>query len=249
MWDCAVRLSPTADLTTVLAQAAAALMEQSSRWDCVIRVTIEPDGDACETGHFVDIEVEGSAVWAELSPWPSRFGGAIPHQLDVELELAGWVLQREGADPDPIDCLCKMPELWTEEQAVSAMLPSRRLVAFADTDELRSWASRVVHAIDRVLAPRSRRWFLSGQADAIAGGALADHPRNRSGEFFGRFTVDMGELLVSSEWERAVWPAGSESAFVVCQMGLHQYHERPCPLPPVCDPGPWGGDFGEGDPW
>lgn len=218
-----------------LVRMVEALMEVSCRWDCRVRCTIEPDGNACETGHFVDLEIEQYAVWADMSPWPARFGGAIPDRLDAELELAGWVLRREGADPDPLDCVCKMPELWSDDQRESAQLPARRLVAFGDTDDLGSWASRLVHAIERILAPSSSRWYLSCGADALQGGRLADHPGSQRGEFFGRWSVDLGDVLASGDWERAVWPLDSESALLVCAMGLHQYHERPCPAPPhVC---------------
>lgn len=105
-WDYAVRWQAAADRVLLLGRCVATLMAVSSRWECTIQMVIEPDGDACETGHFVEIEIERDAVWADMSPWPSRFGGAIPHLLDVELGLAGWVLHRAGGDPDPIDCVC-----------------------------------------------------------------------------------------------------------------------------------------------
>lgn len=199
-------------------------------------MSIEPDGDACETGHFVEVGIEGVAVWADMTPWPARFGGAVPHQLNIELGLAGWVVQRDGADPDPIDCVCGIPEFWSDEDRAMAALPARRLVAFGDTDDVGSWAARVVHAIDRVLAPRSSRWFVTGTAEALQGGALADHPRNGRGEFFGRWNVDLAEVQQPGACERAVWPMGTESAALVCAMGLHQYHEGPCPeVLPTCE--------------
>ena len=238
--DHAIRVAQGADPVDVLVQAVSAASEVSARWGCSVGISVEPDGDACETGHFVEIEVQGAAVWADLTPWPDRFGGAIPHRLLAELELAGWLMVRESADPDPIDSVRKVPELMTDEDHAVAQLPAPRLVIFTDTDDVRSWAVRLVHAIERVLAPRSPRWFLCARALADIGGPLADHPHNVSGEFWGQWAFDLGEVIDPHRWERAVWPADSEGAALACRLGLHQYHERPCVYPrTIADTDPW----------
>lgn len=230
-WDTAIRLTGDADPAGVLARLARVLIDSATRWGCSVSVSIEPDGDACETGHFVDITAEQGAIWADLTPWPNRFGGAIPHLLDVELELAGWILQRDGVDPDPVNWVNEMPEFMTEDQLVASGLPARRLVAFSDDEDLDSWAARCEHAVNRVLAPRSNRWFLTADASALSGSSLLDHPYNRSGEFYGLWSVDLGRVLKVGEWERAVWPAFSEAANIACANGLHHYHEPPCLRP------------------
>jgi hypothetical protein len=238
-FDHAIRVADGADPVDVLVQAVTAASAVSTRWDCTVVISVEPDGDACETGHFVEIEVHGAAVWADLTRWPARFGGAIPHRLLTELGLAGWVMVREGGDPDPIDSVCKVPELMTDDDRAVALLPAPRLVVFTDTDDVRSWAVRVAHAIERVLAPRSSRWFLESSAQAETGGALADHPRNASGADWGHWAFDLGEVIEPHHWERAIWPADSEGAWTACRLGLHQYHERPCPHPrTAADTGP-----------
>ena len=235
-WHHAVRLAASCDPVYVLTGLVAACIELASRWDCTIGLSIEPDGDVSETGHFVEVGIEGSAVWADMSPWPGRFGGAIPARLHAELDLAGWLTVSEGADPDPIRNLHDLAEMRTPEQQESTELPVRRLVTFGDTGDLTSWSLRVAHAIERVLAPRSNRWYLTGSAEATIGGALAGHPSNRPGEFDGAWTVDLGQLLVPGDWVRAVWPSGSEGAYQACMRGLHQYHE------PLCLPRSEGGD-------
>jgi hypothetical protein len=55
-------LTAAADPVAVLVGAVEALMVVSSRWGCRVSLSIEPDGDACETGHFVEVEIEGVAV-------------------------------------------------------------------------------------------------------------------------------------------------------------------------------------------
>lgn len=226
--DSAVRLSADAEPTIVLARIARRLIDVAARWDCTITVNIEPDGDACDTGHFINIETEHGAIWADMTPWPQRFDGAIPRALDAELDAAGWILKRDGADPDPMNSVRDLPEFMTDDDLETAELPARRLVAFPDTDDLLAWADKVVHAVNRVLAPRSHRWYLMSNASAMSGGALINHPGNRPGEFYGLWTVDLGQLMVDSEWDRAVWPAMSEAAYLACKAGLHQYHEPPC---------------------
>jgi hypothetical protein len=230
-WDTAVRLSPGIDLVETFASLAGSLAAIATRWQCSLSLAIEPDGDACDTGHFVDVEAELAMVWADMTPWPSRFGGAVPHLLDVEMELAGWILVTEGADPDPVNCVCEMTEFMTDEQLQARQLPARRLVAAGDHDDLISWATRLVHATRRVIQPRDDRWYLVGEARASMGGALSTHPTNRSGEFHDIWSLDVAALLQPGACQRAVWPVDSEAAALACERGLHEYHEPPCLSP------------------
>jgi len=226
--DTAVRLSADAKPAVVLARIARQIIDLGVRWDCTITVNIEPDGDACDTGHFVNIETEHGVIWADMTPWPQRFGGVMARSVDAELEAAGWILNRGGADPDPINGVRDIPEFMADDDLETGALRARRFVAFPDTDDLLAWAGEVVHAVDRVLAPRSHRWYLMSNASAMSSGALSNHPGNRPGEFYGLWTVDLGRLMADSEWDRAVWPAFSEAAYLACRAGLHRYHEPPC---------------------
>lgn len=224
----AIRLKNLTAPEVALARVARGVAALATQWECTVTFTIEPDGTACETGHFVGVEVENGSIWAEMTPWPERFCGILPEELHEELGNAGWVLTRDGADPDPLEHVYQVLDLVTEDQHVMIQFPVRRLVATTDTDDLDAWAKEVVRAINSVLAPQSTRWFLMSGAVALSGGALSDHPGNYPGEFYGEWSVDLGQLLEDDEWERAVWPAYSEAAASACRHGLHQFHEPPC---------------------
>lgn len=228
-WMHAARVQPGVELAPFLGRLVRRLADLAATWECTVHLHAEPDGDGCESGHWVEIEIEHGMVWADLTPWPERYGGAIPARVHDELDLAGWLVLQHGADPAPVGCLHDVfPELATEEQQRSAALPVRRLVAAADEDDLGEWATLVVDAARRVMAPRGDRWFLTASVAEIIGGRLAQVDHHGVDRDRGSWTIDLMSLVHPVELGVAVWPSRTEAAALTCQLGLHELHEPPC---------------------
>jgi len=241
MWDTAIRLREGVEPSDVLGRLAPRLVDIATVWGCLVRLHVEPDGDACETGHWVEIEMERGLVWANMTGWPDRFGGAVPQQIDTELELAGWVLISEGGDPDPINRVYdEDPRFLTPEALEYSRLPARRLVAVVGEDDLQEWADLVVDGTRRVIVPGNDRWFFLASAEATPGGLLSERAGGSTDPYAGNWALNISLLLEPSDWDVAVWKNDEEAGLICCDLGLHEYHEPPCASPP-----PWSTKSGD----
>lgn len=226
LFDTSIRIAPDVDPAPVLARLVHRLAVVAGMLDDRIVLYLEPNGDSCETGHFVDIEIQLGMVWADITAWPARYGGAVPTQIDTELELAGWLLIGPGADPDPYQHETGTPaELADLDPRADS--PARRLVAVVGEDDLDEWAVLVAHGISRVIDPRARRWYLHAHCEVLDSGPFSDPPFGATAHV-GDWSIDIGALLDDHEWERAIWPSDSEGGAMCCALGLHQFHEPPC---------------------
>jgi len=211
IWQTAVRTTAVSTPEAVLSRLAHGLSKLSDQLGATIRLFLEPNGDACYTGHWVDVEFYLGTISADFTPWPQRFGGAVPEQLDAELELAGWIAVVDGADEEP-----------TEPHG-----PLRRLVAFVGEDDLWEWAELIAHAVRRIINPPTERWFFHAEVEVLDAGPFHDPPYTPT-PLTGRWSIDLRRLLDSAVCETAVWRLGTEGGGTCCALGLHHLHEPAC---------------------
>lgn len=228
MYDTAIRLSPFADPAAVVAHLALQLSTVATAIDGHFVLYLEPTGDACNTGNWVDIFFDHGTLWADMTPRPAQFGGSIPPQIDHEQELAGWVLIEEHEDHEMHVNTAEACES-IDEPCLDG--PFRRLVAGTSAAEVREWADLVTHSVSRVIGSQAQRWYLHAKVEVLDHGPFHDPPFARS-PHAGEWSVNVGALLDPQLWERAVWRPDSEGGAIACDLELHHYHEPPCPPPP-----------------
>jgi len=225
----AIQIARGVEPTQVLARLVMRLLKLAEDSGTRITLHLEPAGDACETGHWVCIHCEHGMVWADMTPCPERHNGVVPEGIDALLELAGWILQTTGPEDDSGFYYA---DLTNAEDLLHVSLPARRLLAVAAEENLMEWAEQVSAAIQLVIEPVGTRWFF------IAEAFPSDDPRNARTHYDylasdHRWPVDIGGLLEPLDWERAIWPSGTESAGLCCLAGLHEFHEPPCQPEPL----------------
>lgn len=214
LYEHAIRLAEGVDPASVLADLVASLLRVAEVTGSGVMLQVEPTGDSCDTGNWVEIGCDMGVVWAEMTPRPQRFGGCIPPEVDAGLGAAGWV----EVTYDEIGAVDDEDELEG---------PVRRLLGGATPAAQEQWATQVVDAVEKVMCPNDRRWFLTGSLDVSDAGPFGHHPFVRTG-LEGRWSVDLGALLDPMVWERAVWRLDTEAGARACELGLHQFHEPPC---------------------
>lgn len=231
LWDTAVRLVPGVDPADVLARLASQLVVVAADLGDSVRLHLEPHGDSCDTGHWVDIECYAGTVWADMTPWPDRFGGAVPAQIDAELELAGWVLIAPDDPPEASEAERLRRSMLPEEDRQVELLSARRLVADVDDVDFTEWAALVADGTRRVIDPSGEGWYFVATTEVPEKDVPAVEGRVDvvpSDLFAGEWSIDLGMLLQPGEWQRAVWRSDTEAGAICCDLGLHQYHEPPC---------------------
>lgn len=220
LWETAIRLR--CDVEQALVRLVTELVPLSEQFGSGIVLYVEPTGDACDTGHWLEIEVDGPVAWAEITPWPFRHDGRLPPYIQDELLSVGWVPVMQ--EPDP---LAEMPWQVSEDPVPVDEAPLLRLaIAMADED-VAEWAAAVVDAVRLVVVPPDDRWFVHAlcvrsESDEPTPGPFGPLPPE------GHWNVDLAQLLGTNDAERAVWPAGTEGAALCCGLGLHHLHEPPC---------------------
>ena len=75
LFDTAIRVREDVDPAVVLADVVEGLVAISAMVGSEVLLSLEPNGDSCETGHWVEVTVTADAVWAGMTPWPARFDG------------------------------------------------------------------------------------------------------------------------------------------------------------------------------
>jgi hypothetical protein len=215
----------------VLAELVEHLSRVSAVIGSAIRLYVEPTGDACETDNWVDVTIDRGTIWAEITPRPARYGGAIPELIERRLELAGWVPITSGADPDPYDHETGFPVELAHLDAPNVLHgPIWRLVTEADVETFSEWTALVAHGVHLVISPDAQRWYFHAETEVLDAGPLHDPPYAPT-TWVGDWHIDLGVLLSPSAWERAVWRPDTEAGAICCDLGLHQFHEPPCPPP------------------
>ncbi len=224
IWTTAIQLAGDVEPAEILNRLVKRLLCLCSATGTRITLAVEPTGDACHSGHWVNVNCEHGLVWADLTPWPARHNGVIPIEIDALLDLAGWLLISAGSEDDFEQYFADPNNLG---DLLSESLPARRLVAVSSEDDLAVWAEQICAAIHLAIEPENNQWFMTAEARII------DEP-NVASEYHDYIasdviaSVDLGSLLKSSEWKRAIWPSGSEEASLCCLAGYHSYHEPPC---------------------
>ena len=224
LFENAIRLQPGVEPARALAKIIRGLEAIAERYSGAVQLNVEPTGDSCETGNWVEIACYCGTVWADMTPRPQRFGGTIPRQIDAELELAGWVVV--GEQPD-------VPEYLSpgEEEVHSGSFPGegpmRRLVAGTDHMEVEEWCDLVAHGVARVIHPTAQQWYLHASISV----AVVDDDLEVRDEAIaaGEWNINIGAFLDPSEWRRAIWRPDTEGGAMTCDLGLHHLHEPPCP--------------------
>jgi hypothetical protein len=213
LFDTSIRVRDGVEPAAVLAQVVQGLFRVSTLLGSEVTLTIEPNGDSCETGHWVEIAVTSDTAVADMTPWPSRFDGVVPTDVVAQLELAGWQMVVHHA-----------------EAAVDATVlgPCPRLFAVDGVDDLYEWAELVADAVYRVIDPAARRWYLYAQSKVVDSGPFGDPPYSPT-PYDGEWAIDISRIAEPQSWVPAVWASDSEMGYVACQLGLHEYHEPPCP--------------------
>ena len=219
LFDTAIRVREDVDPAVVLADVVEGLVAISAMVGSEVLLSLEPNGDSCETGHWVEVTVTSDAVWAGMTPWPARFDGTLPPHLVAQLELAGWQMITENAEA---------VEAVEAAAGTSHEGPCPRLAAVVEDNDIREWAELVADGVYRVIGPTVRRWYLYARLKMVDSGAFGNPPHSPT-PFDGEWTVDVGQLTRAELWDRAVWASESEWGDVTCRLGLHEYHRPPCP--------------------
>lgn len=220
LWRTAVRLTASDPVEDVLGHLFDQSSVLSAKFGCDVRISVEPDGDACDTGHFTNLLVVEDLLRCEMTPWPSRHGGQIPWEIELELVASGWHLESN-------EILEVADDLLSTRAAVHRFPVVGGVVSPSTSQQL---ASAVCRGVRSVLGPVDDRWYVTADVWLWESCALAHglSPVDRI------WTIDVGTLLPANSWERAIWPSDSEAGALACRAGMHQYHEPPCrawPLP------------------
>jgi len=195
LWDTAIRIKNGIDPVAVLGSLCRKLSAISHELGSPIYLCVEPNGDACDTGHWVEVEVEAGIVWAEMTPWPQRFGGAVPTNVDAELKHDGWVATAETWQEDVSDlCMPSAAEFAALEQTAPTSEVVRRLVADVVDTDLHQWSGLVDCGVRRVIDPHAQGWYLHASVAVDDAGPLHDSPYAAT-EFDGAWSIDLGQLL------------------------------------------------------
>ena len=190
-------------------------------WGSVGTVIVEPEGDACDTGNWLSIAVHGDLWVIELSPWPLTLGGSIPDETQDYIIGEGWVRTSRGFDPQPIRSSTDI------EIEPDYFVPLLRRTVDRTEIEKAQFLREIIDLVALVFHTTSDRWFVMPRVVSPLHSRLNRVPRENQDEG-DDWVPDVFRILPLGWIERAVWPSGTEAAFIACSLGHHQFHEPPC---------------------
>ena len=193
-------------------------------WGSVGSIILEPEGDACDTGNWLSIEIYGDLWTIELSPCPLILGRSIPNTIQDHLIGEGWVRTSRGFDPQPIRSSI---DIVIEPEKFVPLL--RRIVDRTEIEK-GSFLGEIIDLVAKIFHTKPDRWFLTPYVVSPLHSRLNSVPRENQDEG-DNWAPDLFRILPIGWIERAVWPSGTEAAFITCSLGHHQFHEPPCSDP------------------
>ena len=199
----------------LLALLVAELVCVADQFGCVFQIHVEPHGDGCESGNWVDVEIDSGVYWAEVTPWPNaNYSESGRHTCQAVLP-SGWVFADPDVNPNHFEA--------------SDCDRSPRLVGHRSTDCIERWSDAIISFVGTLFDVPACDWFFTIFAYSLPGGELEklgsswDMP-----VLANEWSVDALGLACGVHFRRAIWPSGSESAHLACDQGLHDLHEPPC---------------------
>ena len=224
-WFCSVQLSGLRPVTESIAALIEAGVHLSREWGCRINIDVEPDGDATETQHFAHLDFERGAAWATLTVFPEHLGGDLTPAARQWLDEHHWIRSRPTIDSAPAH-----EDRWALDGTCphcDAHIGLLRLTPDHFDDDYEAFAEAVVAGLRAVTGTVHERWYLIGEAQALAGGRLLEHqPRWMDADSY--WTLRLGDLLPAAATNPAIWRHGTLYAELACSSGWHRFHAGPC---------------------